>query len=255
MLRKRLPQDALSKVHLNKYGSYFKFILLLSGDINLNYGPTTTKTIDMLWELPFLWEPFHNCSFSTERMDYQHDFLHEISNDTWDIFRKRSMHFIHLNINSLLSKIDEIRFIAKLTNTAGIGLGENTSTIHFLSSELEIEEHDLATSDRRQRGEGAACFVKNSISYNQKPNFCINTESNSIETFLTKPVLIGVLYRPPGKYNVENCLKRTFSDTNGIQSQECYLLGDINMSLQPNDKDIFRNNSANTLFRKITSCH
>ena len=40
ILRKRLSQDALSKVHLNKYGSYFKFILLLSGDINLNPGPT-----------------------------------------------------------------------------------------------------------------------------------------------------------------------------------------------------------------------
>ena len=48
ILRKRLSQDALSKVHLNKYGSYFKFILLLSVDINLNPGPTTPKTIDIL---------------------------------------------------------------------------------------------------------------------------------------------------------------------------------------------------------------
>ena len=36
ILRKRLSQDVLFKVHLNKYGSYFMFILLLSGDINLN---------------------------------------------------------------------------------------------------------------------------------------------------------------------------------------------------------------------------
>ena len=48
-LRKRLSQDALSKVHLNKYGSYFKFILLLSGDINLNPGPTTPKRNDILY--------------------------------------------------------------------------------------------------------------------------------------------------------------------------------------------------------------
>ena len=60
ILRKRLSQDALSKVHLNKYGSYFKFILLLSGDINLNPGPTAPKRNDILWELL----PFHNCSFS-----------------------------------------------------------------------------------------------------------------------------------------------------------------------------------------------
>ena len=47
ILRKRLrvSQDALSKVHLNKYGSYFKFILLLSGDINLNLVLTTPKKL------------------------------------------------------------------------------------------------------------------------------------------------------------------------------------------------------------------
>ena len=45
ILRKRLFRDALSKVHLNKYGSYFKFILLLPGDINLNPGPTATQKI------------------------------------------------------------------------------------------------------------------------------------------------------------------------------------------------------------------
>ena len=39
MLGKRLSQDALSTVHLNKYRSYYKFIQLLSSDINLNPGP------------------------------------------------------------------------------------------------------------------------------------------------------------------------------------------------------------------------
>ena len=53
ILRKRLSQDALSKVHLNKYGSYFKFILLLSGDINLNPGPTAPKRNDTMRTSPF----------------------------------------------------------------------------------------------------------------------------------------------------------------------------------------------------------
>ena len=39
-----ISQYALSKVQLNKYGSYFKFILLPSGDINLNPGPTNQLT-------------------------------------------------------------------------------------------------------------------------------------------------------------------------------------------------------------------
>ena len=44
--RKRLSQDPLFKVHLNKSQSQFKFILLLSGDINLNLGPTAAKRND-----------------------------------------------------------------------------------------------------------------------------------------------------------------------------------------------------------------
>ena len=48
ILRKRLSQDVLSKVDLNKYGSYFKSILLLSGDTNLNPGPTAPKRNDIL---------------------------------------------------------------------------------------------------------------------------------------------------------------------------------------------------------------
>ena len=186
-------------------------------------------------------------------MDYQLDPLSVVSNDAWNIFQKRGMHFIHLNINSILPKIDEIRYIAKLTNATVIGLSETKLDNAVLSSELEIEGYDLVRSDRSRRGGGVACFVKNSISYNRKPNFCINTESIFIEIFLpkSKPVLIGILYRPPDKYDFVNCLERTFSDTNVFESQECYLLGDININLQPKDKEIFRHKPANTINKEI----
>ena len=109
-------------------------------------------------------------------MDYQLDPLSVVSNDAWNIFQKRGMHFIHLNINSIL-QIDEIRYTAKLTNATVIGLSETKLDNTVLSSELEIEGYDLVRSGRSRRGGGVACFVKNSISYNRKPNFCINTES------------------------------------------------------------------------------
>ena len=117
ILQKWLSQDALSKVQLNKY---FKSTLLLPGDINLNPGPTTPERNYALREL----FPFHNCSFSTERLDYQLDPLSVVSNDAWNIFQKRDMHFTHLNINSILPKIDKIHYIAKLTNATVIGLSE-----------------------------------------------------------------------------------------------------------------------------------
>ena len=156
----------------------------------MNPGPTVPKRNGILWELL----SFYNCSFSTERMNYQIDPLSVVSNDAWNIFQKRGMHFIHLNINSILPKIDEIRYIAKLTNAIVIGLSETKLDNAVLSSELEIEGYDLVRSCRSRRGGGVSCFVKNSIQYNQKPNFCINTESIFMEIFLPKstPILIRI---------------------------------------------------------------
>ena len=72
--------------------SYFNLLLLLSGDISLNPGP------------------FHNNQLQPQ--------------SGLSVFNSRGLHFIHLNVNSLLPKIDEIRNIAKLSNVAVIGISE-----------------------------------------------------------------------------------------------------------------------------------
>ena len=130
-----------------------------------------------------------------------------------------------------------------------MGLSETKLQNTVLSSEIQKEGYNLVRYDQSRRGGGVACFVKNYILYNRKPNFCINTENILIEIFLpkSKPVLIGILYRPPDKYDFVNHLERKFSDTNVYESQECYLLGDIKINLRPNDKEIFRHKSADTI--------
>ena len=136
------------------------------------------------------------------------------------------MHFIHLNINSLLSKIDETSYIAKLANTTVTGLNETKLDNTVLNCELDIEEYDLVRSDQPQRGGRVAYFPKNTILYNRKPNYCNNTESMFIEILLTKskPVLIDILYRPPDRNDFVNFQERTFSNTNFIEPHECYFL-------------------------------
>ena len=44
-----------------------------------------------------------------------------LSKDKWNIFNKRGLHMIHLNINSVLSKIDELRVVAKKSKAASLG--------------------------------------------------------------------------------------------------------------------------------------
>ena len=62
-------------------------------------------------------------------------------------------------------------------------------------------------------------------------------QSIFIEIFLpkSKPVLTGIL-KIPDICEFVNCLERIFSNTNAIESQKCFLLGDININLQPKDK-------------------
>ena len=50
---------------------------------------------------------------------------------------------MHLNINSLLPGIDELRHIARLTNAAVIRISESKLDDPVLTSEIQIDEYDL----------------------------------------------------------------------------------------------------------------
>ena len=68
------------------------FITLLSGDVSLNPGPSQ-------------YPPYND--------------------DKFEPFRKRGLHFLHINVDSLLSKIDELRDVAGHTKPAILGTNES----------------------------------------------------------------------------------------------------------------------------------
>ena len=73
---KQMSEIVLSQLKIQNRNQFFKFLLLLSGDVELNPGPN---------------QPIEN---------------------TYSCFKKKGLHFFHLNINSVLKKIDELRIIA-----------------------------------------------------------------------------------------------------------------------------------------------
>ena len=94
-------------------------LLLLSGDISLNSGLFHHDTLQCLNE--------------------------------WNIFIKRGLHFIHLNISSLLSKIEKLRFIAKSTNAAVIGICESKIDASVLGQEISIVNYKILRCDRNRQ--------------------------------------------------------------------------------------------------------
>ena len=144
--------------------------------------------------------PFHD--FSRDDFYYNPNSLSENeSRNEWNVFKKRGMHLIYININSILRKIDEVRYMANITNASIIGISENKLDETTLSSELEVDGYDLVRLDRSRRGGGVARYIKSSIACSYKESFCSNTESIFVNIFLpkSKPILLGILYRPPDK--------------------------------------------------------
>ena len=63
----------------------------------------------------------------------------------WKAFNKRGLHLIHLNINSLLSKIDELREIARKTTATVIGITESKLDGSVLDEEINIDRNRHGT--------------------------------------------------------------------------------------------------------------
>ena len=67
-----------------------------------------------------------------------------------------------------MQKIDELRYIAKLTNVAVIGISKSKLNDSVLTSEIQINEYDVLRYDRNRHGGRVACYIKNDLSYNVK---------------------------------------------------------------------------------------
>ena len=103
-------------------------ILILSDEINLNPAP-----------------------------DYNH---HPPNLKERDIFKISGFHLLHVNINSLLPKIDELRYAAKLINAAVRGIIELKLDNKILDSEIQIDNYQILRCDRNKNMGGVSCYLR-----------------------------------------------------------------------------------------------
>ena len=102
----------------------------------------------------------------------------------------------------MLSKIKELTFIAKSTNAAVIGICVSKLDSSVLEQEISIDNYKLLRFDRNRYGGGAACYIRNDLSYNILSFvFPCETESIFFEILLpdSKQVIVGIIYWPPSQ--------------------------------------------------------
>ena len=83
------------------------------------------------------------------------------------------------------------------------------------------------------REEGWFCYIRQDIPFNKIEIQCPNIEHIFLDIFLpkTKPILIGILYRPPKQRGFLNTLSTALGNIPNLNSREIHILGDININL------------------------
>ena len=138
---------------------------------------------------------------------------------TRSVFKKRRLHFVHLNINCLPSKIEELRQIAKDTNSAVIGLSETKLDKTIFDSEISIPNYSLIRKNRNRKNGGVACYIRSDICFNSQNYLTDEIENISFDLLLskTKPISIAIVYKPPADNNFLDYVSKRLNDFNLIK--------------------------------------
>ena len=84
----------------------------------------------------------------------------------------------------MLPKIEDLRFIAKSTNAAVVGICEFKLDASVLEQEIIIDNYKILRPGRNRQGGGVACYIKNYLSYNILSVFPCETENMFFEILL-----------------------------------------------------------------------
>ena len=85
------------------------------------------------------------------------------------------MHFIHGNVNSLLSKTEELRDFVGPTKPAILGITESKLDSSASDQKVNISGYSILRSGRNRYDGGVACYIRAYLCFNRRNNF-----SNSI---------------------------------------------------------------------------
>ena len=151
-----------------------------------------------------------------------------------------------MNVNSLFSKIDEIRDIANRIKPAVLGITESKLDSSVTNMEVNINGYSIIRNDRNRHGGGVACYVKNDLCFNTKKIFPNSVEHVFFEILIpkVKPIAVGIFYRPPNSNDFLNLLSNSFQQID-LNKKEIDLLGDFNINLFQNGKFLLKENQPN----------
>ena len=158
----------------------------------------------------------------------------------WYIFKIKGLVLPHLNVNSLLLKTDELRYIARLSNASVTGITESKLDNYIPDSEIQIDNYQIPRCDRNWKGRKGClfcCFARNDFSYIKKDSFPEETENILFEILppTTKPITIRIIYWTPNQKNFLQTVNENFAKLDTL-NEEFYILGDFSVKIKQDAK-------------------
>ena len=178
----------------------------------------------------------HNTSISQSLNDF-------------DCFKKRGLHFVHLNARSILPKMEELDILAHSTNATIIAVTETWLDNTICDNEVCIPDYSIQRKDRNREGGGVCIFIRNNINFNRRSDIDKDDlEFLAIDIMMpkSKPILLGVGYRPPRDNMFYAKLEEVLSSCTNFVKQECYILGDFNTDVLA-ERNALKNDFENFL--------
>ena len=147
------------------------------------------------------------------------------------------LHFIHLDINSLLSKCDKLCFIAKYINAAVIGIWESKLDSSVLEQKVSIDNYKILFW-LEQTWRRCSLLRNKRLKLNILSVFSRETENIFFEGLPnSKPITAGKIHRPQNKTNFLEVLSKKMNKINPVDN-EIYIFGHFNIYLFLNDSYI-----------------
>ena len=94
-----------------------------------------------------------------------------IDEKTWEPLKTWGLHFCHLNVNSLLCRIDELRDITNYIKPMILGITESKLDSFVTNAEVNSNGYSIIRNDSNRNGGGVACYIRNDPCFNIKNIF------------------------------------------------------------------------------------
>ena len=170
-----------------------------------------------------------------------------VTGNRFDCFKRKGLHFVHLNARSMYHKLSELKLLVMKSNLAVLSITESWLDSSYTDTSIKIDGYNLIRRDRDTYAGGICMYIREDLAYNPRVDLQNqNLEDLWVEILLpkTKPIIIGTCYKAPNNNNLNECLENTLDIVN--PENDIYVLGDFNICLT-GDKSNYRKSYTNLL--------